>query len=131
VLSLRACPAHFLTYTTPYPSEPNQEHYHGETHSQPIRIGSRGLKKGITKPAAVIDHIQKEHGVAVKPGLIHNIKSIEKNKKPTAKPGRKPAKVQASSNGVVSISLQDITTVKGLLIRLGQNGVRDLVSVLS
>ena len=85
------------------------------------------LKKGITKPAAVVDHIQKEHGVAVKPGLIHNIKSIEKTKKP--KPGRKPAKVRASSNG--SISLQDITTVKGLLIKLGKNGVRDLVSVLS
>jgi len=89
------------------------------------------LKKGITKPAAVIVHIQKEHGVAVKPGLIHNIKSVEKKKKPTAKPGRKPAKVRASSNGAVSISLQDITTVKGLLIRLGKNGVRDLVSVLS
>jgi hypothetical protein len=87
------------------------------------------LKKGITKPAAVIDHIQKEHGVAVKPGLIHNIKSVEKKKKP--KPGRKPAKVKASSNGAVSISLQDITTVKGLLIRLGKEGVRDLVSVLS
>ena len=87
------------------------------------------LKKGITKPAAVIDHIHKAHGVAVKPGLIHNIKSIEKTKKPAAKPGRKPAKVRASSNG--SISLQDITTVKGLLTRLGKNGVRDLVSVLS
>ena len=89
------------------------------------------LKKGITKPAAVIDHIHKAHGVAVKPGLIHNIKSVEKKKKPTAKPGRKPAKVRATSNGVVSISLQDITTVKGLLIKLGKNGVRDLVSVLS
>ena len=87
------------------------------------------LKKGITKPAAVVDHIQKAHGVAVKPGLIHNIKSIEKKTKPAAKPGRKPAR--ASSNGAVSISLQDITTVKGLLIRLGKNGVRDLVSVLS
>src|SRR5437667_10755543 len=88
------------------------------------------LKKGITKPAAVIDHIQKAHGVAVKPGLIHNIKSIEKKTKPAVKPGRKP-KVRASSNGAVSISLQDITTVKGLLTRLGKNGVRDLVSVLS
>jgi hypothetical protein len=89
------------------------------------------LKKGITKPAAVVDHIQKEHGVAVKPGLIHNIKSVEKKNKPTAKLGRKPAKVRASSNGAGSISLQDITTVRGLLIRLGKNGVRDLVSVLS
>ena len=89
------------------------------------------LKKGITKPAAVIDHIQKQHGVAVRPGLIHNIKSVEKKNKPTAKPDRKPSTVRASSNGAVSISLQDITTVKGLLIKLGKNGVRDLVSVLS
>ena len=87
------------------------------------------LKKGITKPAAVIDHIQKEHGIAVKPGLIHKVKSDRSKKTP--KPGRKPATVRASSNGAVSISLQDITTVKGMLTRLGKNGVRDLVTVLS
>ena len=91
------------------------------------------LAKGITKPAEVVAHIQQEHGLAVKVGLVHNVKSAVGKKKP-GKPGRKPGPKpkMASSNGKAgTLTLQDITAVKGLLARLGKNDLQELISVLA
>src|SRR5262245_55419303 len=94
------------------------------------------LSAGITKPSDVVDHIQKEHGVAVKVGLVNNVKSLDKMKAKVAKkPGRKPgrkAKVAASSNGRAGVlTVQDITTVKGLISRLGRNDLQELIAALA
>jgi hypothetical protein len=95
----------------------------------------KSLAKGITKPSEVVAHIQKEHGVTVKVGLVHNVKSMEAKKKPSKpsrKPGPKTKTAVASSNGRAgTLTMQDITTVKGLLSRLGKSDLQELISVLA
>ena len=90
--------------------------------------------QGITKPSAIVEFIQKEHGVVVTTGLIHKLKSSEKikqRKKPGRKPGPRPQAIAASANGTAgTLTLQDITTVKGLLVRLGRNVVQELIAAL-
>jgi hypothetical protein len=89
------------------------------------------LGAGITKPAEIVDHIKKEHGVAVKVGLVHNVKSVMGKTKLRAKPSPKP-KATASSNGTPgTLTIQDITTVKSLLSRLGKNSLDELIAALA
>ena len=93
------------------------------------------LSKGITKPSEVVDHIQKEHGVAVKVGLVHNVKSAEgktkRRSKPGPKPGRRPKAVASSNGSAGTLTVQDITTEKGLLARLGRDDLQELIAALT
>jgi hypothetical protein len=93
------------------------------------------LSKGITKPAEVVASIREEHGVAVKPGLVHNVKSAMGKMKPRGEPGRKPGPkprtVAVSRNGAGTLTVADITTMKNLLSRLGKSGIHELVTALS
>jgi hypothetical protein len=89
------------------------------------------LGAGITKPSEIVDHIKKEHGVVVKVGLVHNVKSVMGKTKLRAKPGPKP-RAAASSNGTASaLTILDITTVRGLLSRLGKNSLVELIAALA
>jgi hypothetical protein len=100
------------------------------------------LGKRITKPSEIVASIQQEHGVTVSKALIQKIKRTEGKTKQRKKPGTKPnavtstsgpkPKAVASSNGsAATLSIQDITTVKGLLTRLGREGVEELIAVLA
>jgi hypothetical protein len=89
------------------------------------------LSNGLTKPSEIVDHIKKEHGVSVKVGLVHNVKSAMSKTTSRATPGPKP-KAAASSNGSAgTLTIQDITTVRGLLSRLGKNSLDDLIAALA
>ena len=100
------------------------------------------LGKGTTKPSEIVASIQHEHGVAVSKALIQKIKRTDGNTKQRKKPGHKPIaatstsgsklKAVASSNGsAATLSIQDITTVKGLLTSLGRDGVEELIAALA
>jgi hypothetical protein len=100
------------------------------------------LGKGITKPSDIVANVQQVHGVAVSKALIQKIKRTQGKTKQRKKLGPKPVaatstsgpkpKAVASSNGsAATLSIQDITTVKGLLTRLGRDGVEELIAVLA
>lgn len=99
---------------------------------------------GDALPQAIIDHIKSKYGVELKKPNVSAYKSGLKAGGRKGKPGRKPGRprknplaavsapvtVRASSMGG-SVSIEDLTTVKGLLDRVGSKGLEKLVGLLS
>lgn len=99
------------------------------------KLVREALATGLSKPLEVVDHIKKERGITVTKGLVYRIKSSVGTTNGRRKRGRKPGpkpKAAASSHAVNgTLTVSDITTVKGLLTRLGKDNLHELIAALA
>jgi hypothetical protein len=87
-----------------------------------------------TKPMAIQDHIKSKYGLEISKIIISNYKStiLRKGGKKRGRPaGSKSAAAAPMVLGAKGIRLEDLTTVRGLVGRLGAAQLRQLVDVLA
>lgn len=99
------------------------------------KLVREALDTGLVVAKEVVDYVKKTHNINVSEALVNNVKSSAKKKTgKKGKRGRKPMTVsfakpaRSMSN---ALSLADIVVMKGLLERLGGEGVKELADVLS
>jgi hypothetical protein len=101
-----------------------------------VRAALQELGKN-AKPTAIQEFIKSKFDKEISKIIISNYKSTMKKKKGGKRRGRPPgsknlvAVAATASAGSKGIRLEDLTTVRGLVGRLGAGQVRQLVDVLA
>jgi len=98
------------------------------------------LESGVEKPKEIAEWIKAEHKTEVAIGTINQAKAAAKKKLAGGNPVAKVQATQAAkgfefpepatTNGDISLTLNEISAIKGLLARLGKDGLNKAISVL-
>src|SRR5438034_698532 len=89
----------------------------------------QALEAGATKPIEGTAWIKEKFGVQMKPNNFSNFKTMQ-NKGSGSSVARTPAARTSGGNGV-GIRLEELTTLRILVDRVGAKGIAEAVSLLS
>ena len=97
------------------------------------------LRAGLSNAREIVDHIIKTHDVEVSDALVYNIKRTHKSTSSAMKKKKSGPKPTTSSLGEIvdhrpkqtGLTVEDIVAVRGLIGRLGVDGLQKLINALA